>query len=141
MTAASSREFPTASRSASADGNIDCRRAIGRRAVRPPSAWRVVRRSGDRVRHIKEPPMNKHQVKGRINEAAGRVREAAGRATASRSQASQGAAQKRKGQVQATLGDAASAAGDALDGAGPRGSRSTATRSGRSGRGASGARR
>ena len=49
--------------------------------------------------------MNKHQIKGRLNEAAGEVQEQAGKLIGSKDQELKGHAREHSGKAQKTAGD------------------------------------
>lgn len=49
--------------------------------------------------------MNKHQIKGRIKEAAGEIQEQAGKLTGSKEQEARGHAREQAGKTQKTAGD------------------------------------
>lgn len=52
--------------------------------------------------------MNRHQVKGKLKEAAGATQETAGRVTGNRDQQARGQARETSGKVQKKAGDLAS---------------------------------
>ena len=50
--------------------------------------------------------MNKHQVEGRVDQAAGKLKEVAGRVVGNEELEAKGLADQAKGKVQSTYGDA-----------------------------------
>jgi uncharacterized protein YjbJ (UPF0337 family) len=73
------------------------------RAVCPDRHWD----EESRPHHVaKEDPMNKDQVKGRIDQAKGKVKETAGDLAGNARASSEGKADQVKGRVQAEVGDA-----------------------------------
>lgn len=54
--------------------------------------------------------MDKHQVKGKLNEVAGEVKEHVGRATGDRDTEARGHAQEQQGKVEKKVGDVKDAA-------------------------------